>query len=250
MKKLLVSILLLGTITLNGITAYGYEFDANYYARKYPDVVAVVGNDPTALYNHYISNGEKEGRYMSQAEETDYFLKGTMKEKQTDVQAPLVTQEVSPSTTTETTIESSQSVITDPNLLTDVEIISVPYSTYVDVDITNQTVTYFEDGAAKIQSPCVSGNESLKRSTPRGTFKISQHMTNKYLIGPTWKSYVNYWMRFTSDGCGLHDASWRSSFGSDIYKTNGSHGCVNLPYDAAKALYDVTTIGTIVVVHD
>ena len=51
---------------------------------------------------------------------------------------------------------------------------------------------------------------------------------------------------FLTEGAGLHDASWRSSFGGSIYKTNGSHGCVNMPYSVAKAIYenieDYTTI--------
>jgi lipoprotein-anchoring transpeptidase ErfK/SrfK len=57
-------------------------------------------------------------------------------------------------------------------------------------------------------------------------------------------------MRFTPDAAiGLHDANWRSSFGGDIYLTNGSHGCVNLPHDAACQLFDMVGIGTTVVVH-
>ena len=35
-----------------------------------------------------------------------------------------------------------------------------------------------------------------------------------------------------------HDADWRSSFGGEIYKTNGSHGCINLPPAKAAVLYD------------
>ena len=35
-------------------------------------------------------------------------------------------------------------------------------------------------------------------------------------------------------GIGFHDASWRNTFGGTIYKKNGSHGCVNMPYAAAK----------------
>ena len=34
------------------------------------------------------------------------------------------------------------------------------------------------------------------------------------------------------------DATWRNSFGGTIYKTNGSHGCVNLPKNAAKTIYE------------
>lgn len=38
------------------------NFDAKYYAETYPDVKAAFGNDATALYNHYINFGKKEGR--------------------------------------------------------------------------------------------------------------------------------------------------------------------------------------------
>lgn len=37
-------------------------FDANLYAKAYPDVAAAYGNDREALWNHYITHGIKEGR--------------------------------------------------------------------------------------------------------------------------------------------------------------------------------------------
>lgn len=40
-------------------------FDADYYYNKYPDLQTAFGKDPSALYNHYINNGLKEGRYGS-----------------------------------------------------------------------------------------------------------------------------------------------------------------------------------------
>ena len=40
----------------------GTVFDADYYAKQYPDVVAAVGNDPAALYHHYCACGRAEGR--------------------------------------------------------------------------------------------------------------------------------------------------------------------------------------------
>ena len=49
-------------------------------------------------------------------------------------------------------------------------------------------------------------------------------------------------------GYGLHDASWRSSFGGSIYKRSGSHGCVNLPTWEAPELYDLISVGTPVIV--
>lgn len=41
---------------------YSVLFDAAYYAEKNPDVVAACGNDPNALYSHYINCGINEGR--------------------------------------------------------------------------------------------------------------------------------------------------------------------------------------------
>ena len=49
-------------------------------------------------------------------------------------------------------------------------------------------------------------------------------------------------MPFVVDrGIGFHDATWRSAFGGNIYEYSGSHGCVNLPPNAAKSLYGKIT---------
>lgn len=205
------------------------SFDANYYANKYPDVVAVVGNDPAALLNHYNTYGAKEGRFKNKQEEISGIPSKTVVS---------VEPEVKKDTTTTTT-----PVVTDP-----VEPLA-GYSTYVDVNLVTQTVAYFENGVNKFQAPCVSGNTSLRRGTPTGVYSIMTKVPGKYLVGPTWKCWVDRWMQFTPNAIGLHDASWRGSFGGEIYKTNGSHGCVNLSKTDAYALYDLVSVGTTVVVH-
>lgn len=129
------------------------------------------------------------------------------------------------------------------------EALGTPLMTYIDVDIDNQNVTYYLNGQTAFTSPCVTGDTSKRRSTPTGVYAVFGHVAGTYLTGPTWRNWVDYWMPFTRSGCGLHDASWRSSFGGDIYKTNGSHGCVNLPCDKAKELFDMIGIGTVVIVH-
>ena len=40
----------------------------------------------------------------------------------------------------------------------------------------------------------------------------------------------------------MHDANWQSAFGGSRYKTHGSHGCVNMPYEKAKQVYGVEII--------
>lgn len=61
--------------TLCELSGYGtYEwgltqgFDAAYYAEANPDVVAALGTDPVALWNHYITYGKSEGRKMYEGE--------------------------------------------------------------------------------------------------------------------------------------------------------------------------------------
>ena len=56
-------------------------------------------------------------------------------------------------------------------------------------------------------------------------------------------------MPFVGNSIGLHDASWRGSFGGSIYQSNGSHGCVNLPPDKAAELCSLIDRGTVVAVH-
>ena len=83
--------------------------------------------------------------------------------------------------------------------------------------------------------------------TPKGTYKIQYKTRNTYLTGADYRSFVNYWMPFYG-GYGLHDATWRSSFGGDIYKYGGSHGCVNLPLSKAKKIYNNSYAGMRVVI--
>ncbi len=122
------------------------------------------------------------------------------------------------------------------------------FSTYIDVDLTNQSMTYFQSGVPVLSSSIVSGNIRNGNGTPTGTFMIENKVPGKYLTGPTWHVWVDRWMRFTGL-VGFHDATWRSKFGGEIYKTDGSHGCVNLPHDVALKLYDMADVGTVVIVH-
>ena len=51
-------------------------------------------------------------------------------------------------------------------------------------------------------------------------------------------------------GIGMHDATWRSSFGGTIYKTGGSHGCINLPHSVAKKIYENIQAGMPVICYN
>ena len=127
--------------------------------------------------------------------------------------------------------------------------------TFVEVDLARQHVYYFKDGAVVWDAPCVTGNVAKNYTTPDGVYSIYSKERNRVLRGkmvngkPEYEQPVSYWMPFNG-GIGLHDADWRGSFGGSIYKTNGSHGCVNLPPASVPALYDLVSVGTIVVCHN
>ncbi|MBQ4128803.1 MAG: L,D-transpeptidase family protein [Ruminococcus sp.] len=123
-------------------------------------------------------------------------------------------------------------------------------NTYIEISIKQQRMWYYRDGDLYVETPVVTGNVGAY-STPTGAYSVYQKLSPATLTGPTWSSHVDYWMAFTYSGCGIHDASWRSSseFGGSTYKGNGSHGCVNTPTAAVKKMYKKVKIGTPVVVY-
>jgi len=125
-------------------------------------------------------------------------------------------------------------------------------NTRIEVSISSQKVYYVKDGKMQLETSVVTGSSS--HPTPRGIFRLSYKERNVTLTGPngdgtSYASKVSYWMPFNG-GVGLHDAPWRSSFGGSIYVNGGSHGCVNMPVQAAKKLYNSVEAGTLVYVYD
>lgn len=125
------------------------------------------------------------------------------------------------------------------------------FDTYVEVSLSEQHVWFYEDGELLMDSDCVSGLKGTDRATPTGFWAMNMVLPGKTLYSePSSKgTWVNRWMQFTTSHCGLHDASWRSEFGGNIYTYNGSHGCVNLPTEFAYELYEHAYIGLPVIVY-
>ena len=127
--------------------------------------------------------------------------------------------------------------------------------TYVEIDLTNQKVWFYIEGELYMESACVSGTFVDRRKvTPEGTYALYYKERNRVLRGRRqadgtfeYESPVSYWMPFNR-GIGLHDATWRRSFGGEIYRRNGSHGCINLPLKKAAEMYAKLNVGTPIVV--
>lgn len=115
-------------------------------------------------------------------------------------------------------------------------------NTYVEINLTAQHLYFYVKGKLVIQSDFVSGNAAKGWSTPAGAYSITYKQRNATLKGQGYATPVSYWMPFNG-GIGLHDANWRKTFGGTIYKTNGSHGCVNLPPAVAKTIYENISAG-------
>lgn len=112
---------------------------------------------------------------------------------------------------------------------------------YIEIDLTNQHIWLYKDYKLVVESDIVTGDPSYQE-THTGAFPIAYKKSPSVLKGATWNTEVQYWMPFY-DGQGLHDATWRKTFGGEIYKTNGSHGCVNLPYSVAEKIYNSIEAG-------
>lgn len=121
--------------------------------------------------------------------------------------------------------------------------------TYIEIDYTNQHLWYFESGDMKIETDIVSGNISRGNGSPDGVFKIVYKKSPAVLKGEDYESDVTYFMPFAYN-VGVHDASWRrGKFGGTIYKTSGSHGCINVPEEVAEKLYEAVEVNTPVVAY-
>ncbi len=135
------------------------------------------------------------------------------------------------------------------------------WGAYVDVDITEQHARYYNaDGELLWESGIITGNPNHGNDTPTGVYQLNAKKEDIVLRGqidpetgePSYESPVSYWMAFIGNSYGLHDASWQAkkSFENPrAYLSTGSHGCVNLPPDAAEKLYGMVKVGDVVVVH-
>ncbi|AKA69217.1 L,D-transpeptidase family protein [Clostridium scatologenes] len=121
--------------------------------------------------------------------------------------------------------------------------------TYVEVNITRQHLWFYKNGKLITEGDVVTGNPNRGCSTVLGTYMLNYKQNGATLSGVNYETEVSYWMPFFGN-IGIHDATWRYSFGGDIYKSNGTHGCVNAPVYLAKAIFDNIEEGTPVICYE
>ncbi|MFT4144811.1 MAG: peptidoglycan binding domain-containing protein [Mobilitalea sp.] len=109
--------------------------------------------------------------------------------------------------------------------------------TYVEINITRQMIWFYKDGKLITQGQIVTGNPNKGHATVVGAYMLNYKQKGSVLSGPGYRAEVTYWMPFYGN-IGIHDATWRYAFGGVIYKTRGSHGCVNAPKYVAKKIFE------------
>lgn len=123
-------------------------------------------------------------------------------------------------------------------------------NTYIEVDMGLQYMYYYIDGALVFESAFISGKPDGVHNTPEGIYLLYNKESPSILRGEVrsdgtreYETPVSYWMAFNG-GIGFHDATWQYwGFGGNLYQTLGSHGCINLPLDAAAQLYSIIRYG-------
>lgn len=124
-------------------------------------------------------------------------------------------------------------------------------ATYIEVDMVNQHMWYYKDGKVMLETDIVTGKPTTL--TPAGVFYVWNKARDEVLRGVNddgskYASPVDYWLPIDWTGVGIHDSDWQPAYGGELWKTVGSHGCINTPPGVMKELYEMVEVGTPVLV--
>lgn len=125
-------------------------------------------------------------------------------------------------------------------------------STYTEVDIAAQKVYVFKNGEVVYSAKCVTGLPSdPTRATKTGCWYIKDKKLEYTLVGEDYETPTKYWIRITWTGTGYHymnRSDW-DKWTPELYKTKGSHGCINLQLEDVKTIYGYVKLGDMVFIH-
>ena len=113
------------------------------------------------------------------------------------------------------------------------------------VGLASQHMALCEDGRQISDVPVTTGSVDRGAGTPLGTWQIESHDVDRTLSGPGYTVFVHYWLHLFGD-IGFHDSPWQKFPYGDTtkYRTQGSEGCIHVPGDQIKHLYEWAGDGT------
>lgn len=108
----------------------------------------------------------------------------------------------------------------------------------ITVDLKAQTLSVFRNGHEIGVAVIMYGTD--EKPTPTGVFPITQkskdHVSNLY------GAPMPYMLRMTNDGISVH--------GGDVEAGYGTHGCIAVPNEFARRLFEAVQLGDVVIVTD
>lgn len=115
----------------------------------------------------------------------------------------------------------------------------------IEVDLSEQRTTLFENGDVVNSYAISSGLPGS--ATQTGSFRIFAHVSMQDMgcfEGAPYCTEDVPWVTYFNGDQAFHGAYWHNNFGTQM-----SHGCVNMPVNIAKYVYDWAPTGTEVWVH-
>lgn len=124
---------------------------------------------------------------------------------------------------------------------------------YIEVSLDSQHLWLYKNNALVTSTDIVSGDVARNQATSTGLFFLQAKDNNTTLTvyypdGSQKSVQVRYWMPFTSY-YGIESASFRTDFGGNIYRTQGTDGDIDVPESAAQAIYNNVDTGIPIVIY-
>lgn len=126
-----------------------------------------------------------------------------------------------------------------------------PYNgTYVEISIDDQHLWFYKNDKLVVSTDVITGKVSAGWGSRTGIFEVNGgKRPNVGLVGNDYYAFVYYWMPYISGVVGMHDCTWHDEFGGDVFIYDGSHGCINMPFNEAKKLFNNMSVGTKVIIY-
>ena len=241
-------------------------FDADFYARTYPDVAAAIGTNPAMLFDHYVKYGRSELRLpnASYIHTLDRNGNPTGATPSVPVQtaAPAVPAQaqvpaVQTPAATAQTVTAADAALPGIYVPTGIRANGSPY--YIIVDRTFNVcnvLTVGSDGTyCQLVKSMLCSTGRAGHGTPSGTFSIYEHTAGGgwvYMADGTWAVWG---MRFRTGGYMFHSVCFTHK--GDLLPipeevaalgSKASLGCVRLSVEDAMWLYNLVPDGTLVTI--
>ncbi|MFS0852763.1 L,D-transpeptidase family protein [Microbacterium sp. 179-I 3D4 NHS] len=152
---------------------------------------------------------------------------------------------------TTTVAEDFAAQLADGNGVFALSVTEVPFEAVtlfrrIDINLSTQRATLYENDQVVNSWAVSTGLPGTP--TPTGNFKVFAHTRMQDMgcyEGAPYCTEDVPWITWFTTNIGFHGTYWHNNYGRRM-----SHGCVNLPIDLAKYVYDWSPVGLEVSVHN